>query len=1040
MKLHFVFIAALILGTAVAGPAHAQASFTVNSGQTVTTAQTLGAGQTGTVASGGTLNVSGSKNAIAVQGSATITNSGTIEQTGSARGIRDTGTDVGLTLSVTNNVGATLSAVADDAIEIQYGDDSVLFNNYGGVFTSGSSDQAINFNHVVTGSNTLNNFSTGHIETTAADAVRPGVNGVVNNDGKIDVITPSGDTSSSDGIDAQTNSGIAISNALIGGDPSNSLGIIEGERHGITGGNTSNTGNPIGLFTMSVTNAANFTIQGDNGAGINVDGVAVNRTTGAYDVDGNDPNVTSNELVVISNAGNIIGNGAARDGDGIDVDGLVRLTNSGTIRSQCAAGDTSEGVTVGGGTITNLAGGIIEGDNTLGKYNCNPVLNSVTGTGRGITLAGVDHDVNNNDAPIVPTQGVYGSTTVDNFGMIYGDSDSGIALTGAPSENVIMIVNEVGGTIEGAGATQAAVSVGTNAIQIFNSGTIKADNSGVAIDLGAGDNIAGSGVQIFGGSAHVIGNIVGSSQGNSQLSIMPNATYTYTANATYDPASSTGTGTTTITGTSNSFTYSNALSNFLQVLVDNGTTILTSSSVNTYTGNTIVQTNGILQLDGTIASGLTDVHGAVRGTGSFGGIVWIEAGANVYPGDTAGDVAPLNVGSLSLFSGSTATFDVGSAEGSNDSIVSSGAVSITAANLAINLPNDVKPGNYVLITGSGISGQFDAPTFSPALPSTMTATIAYSATAVTLQIQTISSISLQASQDPSVFGAPVTFTASVSGTAPTGAVTFFDGNTMLGTSSLSNGMATFIWTDPSTGFHPITAVYAGDSHNTPSTSAIFEQYVLQSASSVMVTASPNPSAFGQSVTITATVTGQSPTGTVTFEDGSTAICSAVALTGGIATCSTASLSVGTHAITATYNGDDNNLSSSSFGIVQTVQRATTSTAVSTACMQTFVENQPFTLTATVTGITPTGTVSFSDGIDSFCSNTPLSGSSASCTIDTLAVTGTETEHIFNLSASYSGDGNNLASSSAPLSINVLSADDVLFRNGFETDAMSCPIE
>ena len=671
-----------------------------------------------------------------------------------------------------------------------------------------------------------------------------------------------------------------------------------------------------------------------------------NRTTGAYDVDGNDSNVTSNEMVVIDNAGNILGDGVGRDGDGVDVDGLVQLTNSGTIRSQCSAGDTSEGVTVGGGVITNLAGGIIEGDNTAGKYNCNPVLNSVTGTGRGITLAGVDHDVNNNDAPIVPTQGVYGPTTVDNFGLIYGDSDSGIALTGAPSvqrhhDRQRSRRHHRRRRSDSAGSEHRYPMT----IQIFNSGTIKADNSGVAVDLGAGDNIAASGVQIYGGSAHVFGNIVGSTQGNSQLSIMPNATYTYTPNATYDPNSSTGTGTTTIAGTNNSFTYANALSNFLQVLFDDGTTVLTSSSMSTYTGNTIVQTNGILQLDGTVASGLTDVHGAVRGTGSFGGVLWIESGASVHPGDASGDIAALSVGSLSLFSGSTATFDIGSVEGSNDSIKSSGAVSITSANLAINLPANVTPGNYVLITGNGLSGQFAAPTFSPALPSTMTATIAYSATTATLQLQTISSISLQTSQDPSVFGSPVTFTATVSGTSPTGTVTFFDGSTALGMSALSNGVATFTFSNPATGFHPITAVYSGDSHNVESTSAIFEQYVLASPSSVMVTSSLNPSSFGQSVTITATVTGHLPTGAVTFEDSSTAICTAVALTGDSATCTTSSLSVGAHAITATYSGDDNNLSSSSLGIVQTVQRATTSTAVSSACMQAFVENQPFTLTA-----------------------------------------------------------------------------------------------
>ena len=1039
MLLRLIFTAVTAGGVLCAGPVFAQASFNITSGQTVMTAQTLGAGQTGTVASGGTLDVSGSKNAVAVQGTATITNSGTIEQTGSARGIRDTGADVALTLTVTNNAGAILSAAADDAIEIQFGDDSVLFNNYGTVIASGSSDQGINFNHIVTGSNTLNNYSTGHIQSTAADAVRPGINGFVYNDGVINVVTPSGDTSSSDGIDAQTNSGITVSNIVITGDPVNSVGTIEGERHGITGGNTSNTGSPIGLYTMIIKNAANFTIQGDNGSGINIDGVAVNANSGAYDVDGNDPDVTTNETVVINNAGNIIGNGVIRDGDGIDIDGLVQLTNSGTIRSQCAAGDTSEGVTIGGGTITNLAGATIEGDNTSGKYNCNPVLNSVTGTGRGITLAGVDHDVNNNDAPIVPTQGVYGFTTVDNFGTIYGDSDSGIALTGAATQYLVTIINEVGGTIEGGGTTQSAVSTGANQATVINSGTIKADQSGVAIDLGTGDGTHTDIVQVFGGSAHIVGNIAGSTMTPSSLSIIPNGTYTYIANPTYSYNSPTGTGTIT-TGSGNSFTYAGVLSNFTAVEFGSGTTVLTSSSINTYSGNTTVDANAALQLDGSIASSQTFVAGALRGSGSATGAVEVQSGGTIYPGDIAGDTSVLHTGNLTLDSGSTASFDVGSVSMSNDSINSSGTVTISGAQLAINLPNNPSSGSYVLVVGSTVNGAFNAPTFSPALPSTLSATLAYSATSVTLQLQTISSVSLQSSLDPSALGQSVTFTATVAGDSPTGSVTFFDGVNSLGMATVTNSVATLTTDGLTTGWHDITVTYSGDSDNTTSTSAILKQHVRPATSNITVTSSPNPSSFGQTVTITATVTGQSPTGSVTFDDGSTALCSSVTVSSGVATCTTSTLAVGAHALTAMYSGDANNLASSSFGIVQTVQLATTSTTEATACMTTFVENQPFTLTAEVTGVTPTGTVTFSDGTNAYCSGTVLNAGSAICTIETLAITGSGTQQSFNLTANYSGDSNNATSSSAALTVKMLSADDVVFRNDFEVETISCPIE
>ena len=108
-----------------------------------------------------------------------------------------------------------------------------------------------------------------------------------------------------------------------------------------------------------------------------------------------------NELVTVNNSGTIIGNGVTRtrDGDGVDVDGLVDLTNTGTITSVHAFDDTSEGVTVGGGTIVNA--GTISGFNSA--TNADGGAN--TGLGRGITLAGLDKDPTT-DAPI-PTEGIY---------------------------------------------------------------------------------------------------------------------------------------------------------------------------------------------------------------------------------------------------------------------------------------------------------------------------------------------------------------------------------------------------------------------------------------------------------------------------------------------------------------------------------------------------------------------------------------------------------------------------------------------------------
>jgi hypothetical protein len=159
-------------------------TFEVTNGQTDPNAKTLATGQTGTVDAGGTLSVAGATDAISITGNATLTNNGTILQTGTGRGIRDnTGK---LTLTVTNSAGATIQTADADVIQMNKKNSNITFNNAGTLISlnaSAGGAQAIDFNAITTGANVLNNAATGVIEANEADAVRPGVNGVVNNDG-----------------------------------------------------------------------------------------------------------------------------------------------------------------------------------------------------------------------------------------------------------------------------------------------------------------------------------------------------------------------------------------------------------------------------------------------------------------------------------------------------------------------------------------------------------------------------------------------------------------------------------------------------------------------------------------------------------------------------------------------------------------------------------------------------------------------------------------------------------------------------------------
>src|SRR5205814_1115709 len=86
------------------------------------------------------------------------------------------------------------------------------------------------------------------------------------------------------------------------------------------------------------------------------------------------------------------------------------------------------------------------------------------------------------------------------------------------------------------------------------------------------------------------------------------------------------------------------------------------------------------------------------------------------------------------------------------------------------------------------------------------------------------------SANPSVFGQSVTFTATVTATAPgtgtpTGTVVFRDGGTPIGTNTLSSGQATFTTSSLSAASHTITVVYNGDANFNTSTSPNFTQTV-----------------------------------------------------------------------------------------------------------------------------------------------------------------------------------------------------------------------
>jgi hypothetical protein len=190
---------------------------------------------------------------------------------------------------------------------------------------------------------------------------------------------------------------------------------------------------------------------------------------------------------------------------------------------------------------------------------------------------------------------------------------------------------------------------------------------------------------------------------------------------------------------------------------------------------------------------------------------------------------------------------------------------------------------------------------------------------------------LTSSPNPAKQGVAVTFTATVVTTGtnpPTGTVTFNDGTTALGTGTLSTvggfQVATFTISTLAVGTHSITAVYGGDANNAGSTSAVLTQTITVVTTTTTLASSPNPANAGAAVTFTATVTTSGtnpPTGTVTFNDGTTALGTGTLGTVGgfqVATFTTSTLAGGTHSITAVYGGDTNNAGSTSAILSQVI--------------------------------------------------------------------------------------------------------------------------
>ncbi len=291
--------------------------------------------------------------------------------------------------------------------------------------------------------------------------------------------------------------------------------------------------------------------------------------------------------------------------------------------------------------------------------------------------------------------------------------------------------------------------------------------------------------------------------------------------------------------------------------------------------------------------------------------------------------------------------------------------------LASNVPLDANGHASVSVSNLPAGGAYLGNHF---ITATYSGDSTYS-TCATTRIQKLhassTTTSLVSSSGTSSYGQSVTFTATVTPSGadvPTGMVTFFEGNNVLAQVPLdSNGHAAFSTAALLAGAHTLSAAYYSDTENDTSSGTVPQ--TVTDGSSTQIGVSPNPASFGQTVTFTATISSATqgagvPTGSVSFTEGATNFGTASVDSGGQASVTNSALSIGNHAITATFTGTGGWGNSSAASATLPINEGTSTGLITSLSPSTFGQSVTFTATVTPTdsgaGV-PTGSVAFKDG-------------------------------------------------------------------------------
>jgi len=417
-------------------------------------------------------------------------------------------------------------------------------------------------------------------------------------------------------------------------------------------------------------------------------------------------------------------------------------------------------------------------------------------------------------------------------------------------------------------------------------------------------------------------------------------------------------------------------------VIKSGSGLLILNGSHNYTGPTIVNGGG-LQVGGSLPGLIQVSSGFVVGTGAVDGVTSLNQGiAAIAPGTSSATGTLTCDGDVTLFTNDEIWFDITSTGA--DKLVVNGEVDIRIEpnGLYLALQSGYTPAvntTFVLIENDGTDlVVFDAATPSNYLIPTFLLNdqrfqISFVGgtnrnDVVLMKVAAFNtSVTSFTTSDSSInYGDSVTFTAMFTGVVNGSPVSFWDGNEYLGTSNIVGSQAQFTTTTlkPSTvgNDRKITAMFEGNLSWAPVQTAILPQTVNGTGTTTGLTVSPSGSSASDAlVTMTATVSGSSPTGTVTFFDGGVALAT-ISVAANQAVHTTTTLIAGAHSLSATFNPAGGFVGSASSTVAHTVNGtvATTSTAL-TSSGTPVVAGTDVTFTATVLSGVTTGSVAFHDG-------------------------------------------------------------------------------